>query len=147
MQTTAFTLLSCACTAAFISTLLWPAGHLTRQIQDLALPRRPGQSARWIAGIASLLYLALIVALAAVPAGRGQTLFPPGGAAEPLFGALLLLARIAAVLTFGAGIYAGLAWRGRYWAIWHRIHYTLVAAALIVFTVWLAFFDLTGFEF
>jgi hypothetical protein len=48
----------------------------------------------------------------------------------------------AAVLTIGAAIFTGLAWRDRYWSVCGRIHYTLVTLAAVVFAWWLNYWNL-----
>jgi hypothetical protein len=142
--------LTIGCTIVFVSTLLWPAEYLLRRLQGgPARTPETGEKpySRWLAGIASLFFLALIVALAVTPHAAGQPLFSSAGILEPVFVVLLFFARLAIVLTVGVIAYTVLAWHDRSWSLWRRVHYTLVAAALVAFTIWLAFFTLAGFGF
>ena len=59
---------------------------------------------------------------------------------------LLALPVLAAVLTVGALIFTALAWKGGYWKVAGRIHYTLVALAAVAFIWSLNFLNLLGWR-
>ena len=53
---------------------------------------------------------------------------------------LFVLPWLAAALTAGIVIFALLSWRGRYWSIWKRLYYSLLAfsavSLMVVFFNW-----------
>lgn len=141
-MTVAGTLLTVFCVAGFLSTLIWPARARRGQADENVPAGIPLRGARWCAGGASLLYLA-VIAGAFLQAGDPAASPATGGDGAFLF-VLLLLSRFAIIATVGAIAYSGLLWWYRIWPLLHRLHYTAVTILLVVFTVWLAFFDLAG---
>ena len=75
------------------------------------------------------------------------------GNPNPLFGISLIyrivlgIGVLAAVLTAGAIVYTGLAWKNNYWGTAVRGHYTLVTAAAVVFVWLLNYWNLLGWRF
>ena len=126
-----------ACAALFLSGLLiWPVAAVRQR-------REPGPSgagfARWLASMAGLLdglFAAALVwlMLQTYQAQPRLLVFGLPPEAAPLFvapwAALVLAVALLAV--------ALLAWQGRYWSIWGRLHFTLVAVAGAGF-VWLLY--------
>ena len=118
----------------------WPVTGL------LARRRRwpaPGWSrlARWAGWGAALLYLLAI-------AGLGVTLSNPGQIVygrPPALGGLLAAGMIATALALVAAALLVPAWRGRWWSLPARVHYTLVALAALLLAGWLYHWHLLGF--
>ncbi len=115
--------------------VVWPVGYLVRRVR-----RRPlaltgtAKTARWIAAFASLLALGFVGGLTAVimrvaadnPLMLG---FGVPGPAAPLF----TLPWLSLVLLIPVFAFALMAWRRRWWGKVARVHYTLVALALMSF--------------
>ncbi len=57
---------------------------------------------------------------------------------------LLIVALVATILAIGAAAATLLVWKGQYWNLAARIHYTLVALAAIAFVWWLNYWNLLG---
>jgi|GEM_PF-3103074 len=126
------TVLTMTCVAGFLSVFIWPARALHGPTGVDPPPGSAFRGARWCAGGAGVLYLVVIAGISTPGVGG-------------LFLAVLLfLARIAIIATVGAVAYTGLVWWHRLWSPIHRLHYTVVTALLVVFTVWFAFLDLAG---
>lgn len=134
-MTVAGTLLTVFCVAGFLSTLIRPA-RARRGQPDESIPA--GNSPPWC----PVVYLA-VIAGAFLQAGDPAASPATGGDGAFLF-VLLLRSRFAIIATGGAIAYSGLRWWYRIWPLLHRLHYTAVTILLVVFTVWLAFFDLAG---
>ena len=62
----------------------------------------------------------------------------------PFLMPLLMMALIATGLTIGVAAATFLVWKGRYWSLTARIHYTLVALAAAAFVWWLNYWNLLG---
>jgi CubicO group peptidase (beta-lactamase class C family) len=130
----------------FVSVLVLMPARFALQRQGVGLLPLRGveRGFRWAALGFVLLSLAFVAAVAAVFAD------PDGyvtGSVEPLLRAALLLPLLS--LPFAVAVVAGavLAFRRRCWTRWGRIHYALVAAAMIVFLLQLHFWNLLGWRF
>ena len=44
-------------------------------------------------------------------------------------------------------IHAALAWKRRYWGLFGRLYYSLVALSMLTFVVQLGYYNLLGFQF
>jgi CubicO group peptidase (beta-lactamase class C family) len=64
-----------------------------------------------------------------------------------IYGIVLGVGVLAAVLTVGALIYSVLAWKNSYWGIAARVHYTLVTVAAVAFVWFLNYWNLLGWRF
>jgi len=106
------------------------------------IPEQPGKkmetTARWIAGIAALILIAFaFILLPWVTDDMGmmitymKTQVIPGELT-----AVLTLPVIAAILTLATVAFAILAWKEKYWTFPHRVHYTIIAIALIAMLWW-----------
>ena len=60
---------------------------------------------------------------------------------------LFTIALVAALLALASFGFAVLAWKNSYWSLLARIHYTLVALALLAFIWWLNNWNLLGYRF
>jgi CubicO group peptidase (beta-lactamase class C family) len=67
--------------------------------------------------------------------------------ASPSLIAILTLPLLSAALTAGVLACALLAWKRRYWGVFGRLHYSLVALSALTFVVLLAYYNLLGFRF
>ena len=47
----------------------------------------------------------------------------------------------------GVLVYAALAWKRRYWGLFGRLHYSLVALSMLIFVALLGYYNLLGFQF
>lgn len=138
------------CLVVFLSVLIWPLQAIIRrrrklEVKKLSVFRR---TAKWIAGSAAVLML-LFMLLLTTAMNRTNLIdrfFTSIPVPPPLI-LLLVLPVIAAALTLLVIPFNVLAWLKRYWGFVNRIHYTLVAAALIAFIWWLDFYNLLGWRF
>jgi hypothetical protein len=156
--------------------LLWPLGFVRRamrrgapspqsgrkadregaQTPSQASPGKPPLSrwsllphlASWLAGVlCALNVLFLIGLLLFFLFGLGSYSYPViFRGVPPLLTTLFALALVSAVLTVGVVISTILAWRGRFWSVGRRFHYTLVALAALAFTWELVYWNLLGFR-
>jgi hypothetical protein len=44
-------------------------------------------------------------------------------------------------------VYAALAWKRRYWGLFGRFYYSLVALSMLIFVAQLGYYNLLGFQF
>lgn len=116
--------------------IFWPLAWLIRVLMDRPStnPPRWGWAAWllvWTLGALSLLFLLGIVALIVVEGimNENEMLLLVGVPRGwmPLF----VLPWLAAALTAGIVIFALLSWRGRYWSIWKRLYYSLLAFSAV----------------
>jgi CubicO group peptidase (beta-lactamase class C family) len=130
----------------FLSVLVLMPARFTPHRQEVGFsPLRGAERGfRWAALGFVLLSLTFVVAVAVAftdPDGYVT------GSVEPLLRAALILPLLS--LPFAAAVIAGaaLSFRRRYWTRWGRVHYALVAAAVIVFLLQLHFWNLLGWRF
>ena len=94
----------------------------------------------WAVGVLTLLFAG----------GATLTILDPEGTLffgfSPLLVAVLALPYLVAALTLGVLVYAALAWMRRYWGLFGRLHYTLVALSALVFVALLGYYGLLGFQ-
>jgi CubicO group peptidase (beta-lactamase class C family) len=126
------------------AALGWPLAALSRVVcrrkcAGVAAPK----AARWLAGVMSGLFVAFLICL----------LSAIGDVYELLTGVPsilkigLALPLIAALLGVGVLFYVLKAWRKGYWTRCHRVHYTLVFVAALVFIWFLNFWNLLGWRY
>ena len=93
---------------------------------------RPAAWARWLAGMMALVFLACMVTMGLGLSNLNEVVF----SIPPLVQLSLRLGWVAAIASIAVVVAAVLAWRGNYWTIWGRLHYslvTLVAVAMVWF--------------
>jgi hypothetical protein len=165
---TAHVLLVVLCVLLFLSALLlWPLGFvlwvIRRRAQSLKVGRSvdrqdvqvaapveqaskrlagglPPWLAHWLAGwlcALNVLFLLLLLLILSNPADLAFGV-------TPLLTTEFILALVSAILTVGVIICALLAWRGHFWRMGGRLHYTLVALATLAFTWELVYWNLLG---
>ena len=136
-----------------LTAFAWPAGALIswrygRRYRKLygepdGKPERDARGAR----PARLLAWALC-ALALLFVG-GMVLMVSNGAEalffdSPLLTPVLALPYLVAALAVGVVVYAALSWKRRYWGLFGRAHYSLVAVAALTFVALLGYYNLLG---
>jgi CubicO group peptidase (beta-lactamase class C family) len=133
------------CLLIFLSTFVFPIVALFVWRPERSMLAKPSPShplARWLAGLTSLSCVGFLVAL-------GLSLVEP---TEFVFGVPMLL-RLSLVLPLIGGaltiillVTSMMAWKGRYWGWGARLHYTLVAAAALIFLWQLSYWNLLGWN-
>ncbi|MDI7248370.1 MAG: serine hydrolase domain-containing protein [Bacillota bacterium] len=106
-------------------------------------PLRGERLARWLAGIVSWLFLVVVVVLLAVLQDPFEIAFGVSTGLRALLGLALVTALLAPAVAAAAVV----AWRNRHFTLAGRVHFTLVAAASVVFALWLNYWNLLGFRF
>ena len=66
---------------------------------------------------------------------------------SPSLVAVLTLPLLVAVGTVGVLVFAALSWKHRFWGLFGRLHYSLVALSMVVFIALLGYYNLLGFQF
>jgi len=128
------------------TALLWPLLIVFRRTHAIPEPAVPkyARVARCTAGIAALVLLAFVVVLLPMvvsdTALTNSYLFDQE--VPPILTALLTLPVIAAGLTLVTVVFAILAWKAQYWTLPHRVHYTIIAIALLAMLWWVNFNNL-----
>jgi CubicO group peptidase (beta-lactamase class C family) len=127
------------CAVLFLSALMaWPISWLVAGRKAAPRPRL-AVLARWLAwGISALNVLFLILFAISI---TDLSQFPTA-----LTKAALGLVLLAAGLTAGMVVCAGLAWRRRYWSVVGRAHYTLLTLGALGFIWFLNYWNLLGFR-
>ncbi len=131
------------------TVLLWPLLFAFRRAH--AVPESPApvpaRVARLIAGGASLTLLSFVFVLVPWIAGDGALVhsYMYDTVAPPLLAAVLTVPVIAAALTLATVGLAALAWKKGYWTTLDRVHYTIVAVALVALLWWVNFWNLWVF--
>jgi CubicO group peptidase (beta-lactamase class C family) len=129
----------------FITAVLgWPLAALSRVLcrrkcAGVAAPK----AARWLAGAMSGLFVAFLLSVVGAVSNEKEIM----AGVPPLLKFGLALPLIAALLGLGVLFYTLKAWRKGYWTRCHRLHYTLVFAAALVFIWFLNFWNLLGWRF
>ncbi len=127
------------CILLFLSALVsWPVIALINLRKNIKNPM-PQVLAR---GISCVVCLIFVLAPVMIYLMIGEAVFRPVIIVPYL---ITLLGGV--ILTLGAAIFTGLAWKGGYWSLWSRVHYSLVTLAMLVFIWWLNFWNLLGFRF
>jgi CubicO group peptidase (beta-lactamase class C family) len=138
------------CVALFLSALAgWPvAALINRRAGGTGTAEcRPRQARRLVMVIVTLY---LLFPISAGVAGVVIALKNPlkvMSSFSSMLAVALAFPVAAAVLTIGAAVFTGLAWRDRYWSVWGRIHYSLVTLAAVVFARLLSYWNLLGWRF
>ena len=118
------------------AVLLWPLAWLITRRTRPRSPRQAG-AASWLAWTTCVLYVLFPIVFVIGIADLSIT---------PLAQGALAMALIGALLTVGVVVYAGLAWRWRWWSLGGRLHYSLVALAALAFVWDLHYWNLLGFR-
>lgn len=141
-----------------LTALAWPLGAVIsrwyerrdRKLHGKPDGEKPGRVvgaarlARPLAWAVSALVLLFVAGMALVFSNPEEALFYGD---SPLLVAVLTLPFPVAALTMGVLIYAALAWTRRYWGLFGRLHYALVALSALAFVALLGCYSLLGFQF
>jgi hypothetical protein len=130
--------------ALFLLTLvIWPVAAFINY--------RKGKAQSRLARVARWLSAGMIVLNVAVVASLFMMIFPSAMGIMvgdvTLDRTVLTFATIASALAFISIVFAGLAWKQKYWTLLGRIHYTLVTLAGLAFAWWLNYWNLIGWKF
>lgn len=129
----------------FISAVIgWPLAALSRRICRRKCEGVPApKAARWLAGIMSGLFVAFLLCLLGAVSNEKELM----AGVPSLLKIGLILPLIAMLLGIGVLFYMLKSWLKGYWTRCHRLHYTLVFAAALVFIWFLNFWNLLGWHF
>ncbi|MEJ2009866.1 MAG: serine hydrolase, partial [Acidobacteriota bacterium] len=124
----------------------WPLQALIRRLRK----RPSGQAgamgaARWTAGVLALLDVFFIVAMLHILTRMDDWDFVYG--VPPNIKALLWIPMVTTVLAACVAGFAVWAWKKRSGSAWGRIHYSLIAAAALVFIWFFNYWNLLGFRY
>ncbi len=133
------------CILVLLSALvIWPFGLLNGgKARSL-----PANLARWVGSVTSLLlltghfgglYAGFIKQIADLPTVAFGV--------SPLLAAMLGVTLCGAILGLTTPVFSFLAWKDRYWSVWGRIHYSVLAVAALAFVWWLNYWNLLGFRY
>ncbi|MFC7044476.1 serine hydrolase [Halobacteriaceae archaeon GCM10025711] len=121
---------------AFLTVLAWPALALWHRYRGGTGDGRAGaRRARLLGGVAVLAAAGFLVALLAMLSGAQNLAFGMTTTVR----VLLVVPFLVGVLAAGTVGAAGLAWQRGYWGLAGRLHYTLVALALVAF-LWVTWY-------
>jgi CubicO group peptidase (beta-lactamase class C family) len=129
----------------FITAVLgWPLAALSRilcrrKCEGVAAPK----AARWLAGVMSGLFVVFLLCVLGAVTNEKELM----AGVPPLLKVGLVLPLIAALLGVGVLFYMLKAWQKGYWTRCHRLHYTLVFVAALVFIWFLNYWNLLGWRF
>jgi len=144
-QTMSFHLaLLAICMLVFLSALIaWPISWLLRRRKH-RVPDRTQAVARWIAAIAILLDIGLVIGfLLLLTTAYNDIAY----GVPPVLLIVLTLPILAVLFTIGAISFTVLAWIRRFWSLPSRIHYIFVTIALVAFLWFLNYWNLLGYKF
>jgi len=133
------------CVHLFNTAVLgWPLAALSRVICRRKCTSVPApKAARWLAGVMSGLFVAFLLCVLGAVSNEKELM----AGVPPLLKIGLALPLIGALLGLGVLFYMLKAWLKGYWTRCHRLHYTLVFAAALVFIWFLNFWNLLGWRF
>jgi CubicO group peptidase (beta-lactamase class C family) len=136
-------LLLAVCGILFLTSLRWPLSAIFRKVCKCHAEENPApKSARWIAGVMSVLYLVFVAGLAISIQDQMALMF-----GLPLQVKILLaLPLLSALLTLLAIIFMVIAWMKKHWSWCARLHYTLVVLASIATLWFLNYWNLLGYK-
>jgi CubicO group peptidase (beta-lactamase class C family) len=115
---------------AFLSVLLlWLGGPVWRRWRGGTVPGDRERAARWLLGVVSLLWLAVLVIFLLAWINLNAETASPSLALQT--GKVLRYVALAG--TVGAVVATGFAWRERYWTRSARLHYSVVTLLALLF--------------
>lgn len=109
---------------------VWPVLGFVRRRRDGTTTRGARFARGWAAATAGMFLLFIVLVALAV---GNFTEIEYG--VTPLLTAALAVGGLAALFTLGTIVHAFLAWRGGYWSVTSRVHYTLITLGFMAF-VW-----------
>ena len=136
-----------------LTALAWPAGALISRRYERRYRKLygepDGKPERDTSGARPARLLAWTLCVIALLFVGGMMLLVSNGAEalffdSPLLTAVLVLPYPVAALAVGVIVYAALSWKRRYWGLFGRLHYSLVALAALTFVALLGYYNLLG---
>lgn len=128
----------------FLSAVIgWPVATLVQRKKGILIqpPSPMAKLARWAAGFAAALAAILIIAIYVILQNQSWVFsIPPGVSLVFIIPYIVIFLGIITIVMMV------LAWKNKYWSIWGRVHYSLVALALSFFTWFVWFWNLVGFD-
>jgi len=122
------------------TVFLWPLLFIFRRMHGIPEPPVPeaARYARWVAGTGAFLLIAFVSVLLPWVAGDQNLIefYMIAEEAPAAMTAVLTLPVISGVLTIIAAGFAVFAWKDGYWTLPHRVHYTVITAALVAMLLW-----------
>ncbi len=132
------------CLLVFLSALvIWPFGLLNGGKERSVL----ANLARWVGSGTSLLLLIGLAGFFYATFKQTAGHFAMEFGMPPLAVAMLAAMLCGAIVGLTTPVFAILAWKDRYWSVWGRIHYTVLAVAALAFVWWLNYWNLLGFRY
>lgn len=132
------------CILFFLSTLIWPlrsfcARSFAKQERPVSGPAR---AARWLAGASGMLSLLFLLGLTSIASSSptNEIIYSMPASLQ----VFLTIPLITAVLMLACAAFCAFAWKGRWWSLKGRIHYTCVVLSLLAFIWWLENWNLLG---
>lgn len=134
------------CALLFLSACVaWPIGSIVSRVRRKPHAGTPGSGVpRLLAGSASAMNLAFLAGFALIMPNAMGALYI--GVPRGLF-VLLCVPLLGTVLTAGSVACVIVIWKDEYWSVVGRLHYTLIALALVIFSLFLNHWNLLGFRF
>jgi CubicO group peptidase (beta-lactamase class C family) len=134
-----------------LTTVVWPVGALIsrRFMKRYGEPAEDKTSAkvarraRVLAWAVSALILLFVIGMVVVFSNAGVTL----ANVSPYLVVVLTLPLLVTAGTVGVLVFAALSWKHRYWGLFGRLHFSLVALSMLVFIALLGYYNLLGFQF
>jgi hypothetical protein len=126
----------------FSPAVVWPLGALIRRIRKRETTSSAGsRRARWVAGITSILNLALLMYLL-FAFGEGLQF-----GVQPIARVALLIPIATTLLTLILLWLTFIAWKDRYWSVLGRIYYSFLTLTAVLFVLWANYWNLIGWRF
>ena len=124
----------------------WPLHALIRRWRKGPLVRTGRlRSARWGAAALGVLNVFFIVEMLHLLTRMDDWDFVYG--VPPAIKALLWIPILTTLLALVVLLFAVWAWRSRLWSVWDRLHYSVVAAAGLIFAWFFVYWNLLGFRY
>lgn len=135
--------------AILLTVIIWPLTAIYRKVLKVpaAVEKAASICARWISGIAALLFVIFVTVLLPVVTAEDIIMtYLTEPEIPPMLLALMTVPAIASVLAFGSLLFTLMAWKDGYWNPVHRVHYTIITIALLTMTWWVNYWNLFVFR-
>jgi CubicO group peptidase (beta-lactamase class C family) len=127
-----------------LSVLWWPVAAAVRRLRGSKGTGPRHGRARLVAGLAAGTAVAGTAVLLAVMSDYARALQTLLIGGSPVANGALALYSVAALATAGTVAAAVWAWRRRWWNVAHRLHFTVLALAAVVFVATVHYYRLVG---
>lgn len=124
----------------------WPLQALVRRLRKRPFVRTGALGwARWAAAVLGMLNIFFIVEMLNLLTRMDGWDFVYG--VPPAIKALLWIPMVTTLLASVVFLFAVWAWRRSLWSVWNRLHYSVVAAAGLIFVWFFVYWNLLGFHY